>query len=66
MNEHGKKLSRRELLVRGGWLTLGVAVTGFRGDLVAGEVAVLDVAYAGSMGSLMDGPIKNAASQRRK
>jgi molybdate/tungstate transport system substrate-binding protein len=64
LNEHGKKLSRRELLVRGGWLTLGAAVTGFRCDLVAGEIAVLDVAYAGSMGSVMDGPIKNAASQR--
>jgi len=64
MNEHRSSLSRRELLLRGSWLTLGVAVTGFRCNLLAGEVAVIDVAYAGSMGSLMDGPIKKAVSQR--
>jgi molybdate/tungstate transport system substrate-binding protein len=64
VDEYGRNLSRRELLERGSWLTLGVTVTGFRCNLLAGKVAVLDVAYAGSMGSLMDGPIKNAASQR--
>lgn len=59
-----KKLSRRELLVRGSWLTLGVAVAGVTFDLMAENLAALDVAYAGSMGSVMDGPIRNAAAQR--
>jgi molybdate/tungstate transport system substrate-binding protein len=61
-----KKLSRRELLVRGSWLTLGVAVAGLPSDLLAVELATLDVAYAGSMGSLMEGPIKSALAQRLK
>jgi len=60
----GEKLSRRELLVRGGWFTLGVAVVGFPCDLLAAEVTMLDVAYAGSMGSLMEGPIKSTVAQR--
>jgi len=60
----GEKLSRRELLVRCGWLTLGVAVVGLRCDLLAAEVTLLDVAYAGSMGSLMEGPIRSTVAQR--
>ena len=50
--------------MRGGWFTLGVAVVGFPCDLLAAEVKMLDVAYAGSMGSLMEGPIKSAVAQR--
>jgi molybdate/tungstate transport system substrate-binding protein len=57
-------LSRRELLVRGSWLTLGVTVVGLPCDLLAAEVTMLDVAYAGSMGSLMEGPIKSTVAQR--
>jgi len=49
----GEKLSRRELLVHGGWLTLGVAVTWFPCDLPGADVTMVDIAYAGSMGSLM-------------
>jgi molybdate/tungstate transport system substrate-binding protein len=64
VKQHRKKLSRRELLVRGSWLTLGVAVAGFPCDLLGVEVAVLDVAYAGSMGSLMEGPIKSTVAQK--
>ena len=45
-------------------LLLGVAVAGFPRDLLAAEVTMLDVAYAGSMGSLMEGPIKSAVAQR--
>jgi len=60
----GEKLSRRELLVHGGWLTLGVAVTGFPWDLPGADVTMVDIAYAGSMGSLMEGPIKSAVAQR--
>ena len=59
-----KKLSRRELLVRGSWLTLGAAVAGLPSALLAAEPAALDVAYAGSMGSLMEGPIKSTVARR--
>jgi len=59
-----KNLSRRELLVRASWFTLGVAVAGSPRDLLATEVTMLDVAYAGSMGSLMEGPIKSTVAQR--
>ena len=64
MKHDGENLSRRELLARGGWLTLGVVVAGFPPDLLAAEITMLDVAYAGSMGSLMEGPIKRTAAQR--
>jgi molybdate/tungstate transport system substrate-binding protein len=64
VKQHRKDLSRRELLVRGSWLTLGVAVAGIPCDLLAAEVAVLDVAYAGSMGSPMEGPIKSTVAQK--
>jgi molybdate/tungstate transport system substrate-binding protein len=64
VKQHRSKLSRRELLVRGSWLTLGVTVVGLPCDLLAAEVTMLDVAYAGSMGSLMEGPIKSTVAQR--
>jgi molybdate/tungstate transport system substrate-binding protein len=64
VKQHRKNLSRREFLVRGSWLTMGVAVAGFPCDLLAAEVTMLDVAYAGSMGSLMEGPIKSTVAQR--
>jgi len=60
----GEKLNRREFLVRGSWLTFGAAIAGLPPNLLAVEVAVLDVAYAGSMGSLMEGPIKSTVAQR--
>lgn len=59
-------LTRRELLVGGGQLTLGLAVAGFFTNLLAEGKSVLDVAYAGSMGSMMEGPIKAAAAQTLK
>ena len=59
-------LTRRELLACGGRLSLGVAVAGFSGSLLAEEKSALDVAYAGSMGSMMEGPIKAAAGQTLK
>jgi len=64
VKQHRNKLSRRELLVLGSWLTLGVTVVGLPCDLLAAEVTMLDVAYAGSMGSLMEGPIKSTVAQR--
>src|SRR5215469_2092765 len=56
-------LTRRELLVRGGLLTLGAVMAGLPARSLSPELAVLDVAYAGSMGSMMEGPIKTAVSQ---
>lgn len=59
-----RELTRRELLARGSWLLAMAAA--HPGRLLAAELAVLDVAYAGSMGSLMEGPVKAAAAQSLK
>ena len=64
MKQDGEKLNRREFLVRGSWFAFGASVSGFPRDLLAAEVKMLDVAYAGSMGSLMEGPIKSAVAFR--
>ena len=58
-------LSRRELLIGTGWLTLGAAAS-FPTRLVAADLAAVDVSYAGSMGSMMEGPIKSSVAQRLK
>lgn len=56
-----KKLTRRELVARGGCLVLAtIAVAAFPGALSAAALPFLDVAYAGSMGSMMEGPLKSA------
>ena len=55
-------LDRREFLKSG--LSLGMAAM-FAGDplsLMAESLPILDVAYAGSMGSVMEGPLKRAAA----
>lgn len=65
MRHDQKELSRRELLRYGGYLSLGMMlscpVTGF-----AAELDALDVAYAGSMGSMMEGPVKASIGERLK
>jgi molybdate/tungstate transport system substrate-binding protein len=67
MQDAGLCLSRRALLVRGGWFAFGAAISGLLPHLAsAAELAVLDVAYAGSMGSMMEGPLKAAAAQNLK
>jgi molybdate/tungstate transport system substrate-binding protein len=66
MKQTRRSLGRRELLVRGSWLTLGAAIAAIPFDLLAEELAALDVAYAGSMGSLMEGPVKAAVAQTLK
>src|SRR5215510_5029893 len=66
MEPDPKNLSRRDLLVRGGWFTLAAAMTGFPARSSAADLAVLDVAYAGSMGSMMEGPIKSALARSLK
>ena len=65
--DHDKKdLTRRELLVRGTSFTLGAVLVGLPGTSLAEELAVLDVAYAGSMGSMMEGPLKRSVAQSLK
>ncbi len=66
MDHNKSDLSRRELLFRGSWLAFGAAMTGFPSSSSAAELAVLDVAYAGSMGSMMEGPLKASVAQSLK
>lgn len=66
MKHEKESLTRRQLLERGGWLALGAAFAGLPAELFAADLAPLDVAYAGSMGSMMEGPIKTAAAQSLK
>ncbi len=53
-------------MVRGSFLTLGAAIAGLPTKLLAADLAAIDVAYAGSMGSMMEGPIKASAAQSLK
>ena len=58
-------LTRRRFLARAG--TFGVAAQlGFRPSALADSLSPLDVAYAGSMGSLMEGPLKSSAAKSLK
>jgi molybdate/tungstate transport system substrate-binding protein len=59
-------LTRRELLVRGGWFTFAAAIAGFPSVSLAAELPVVDVAYAGSMGSMMEGPLRASVAQTLK
>jgi molybdate/tungstate transport system substrate-binding protein len=58
--------TRRQVLARSLTITAGAAVVGLPLKLFAAELTTLDVAYAGSMGSLMEGPVKTAAAQTLK
>jgi hypothetical protein len=60
------RVNRRELLARAGWLGIGAYLGPFPTTLLAAELTVLDVAYAGSMGSLMEGALKKAVEQTLK
>jgi len=62
MKAETMRLTRRELLVGGTCLTLGAALGGFPGHSSTADLGVLEVAYAGSMGSVMEGPLKSAAA----
>ena len=62
-------MTRRELLARSLVLAAGATFTGLPSRLLAAgfdDLAVLDVAYAGSMGSMMEGPIKASTAQGLK
>ena len=51
-------MNRRDVL----GATLGFASAAWAGNAFAQEMTPLDVAYAGSMGSMMEGPVKAAAA----
>src|SRR5436305_13171706 len=59
-------ITRRQLLAHSVTLAAGAVFAGLPFRLSAGELSVLDVAYAGSMGSLMEGTLKTAAAQALK
>jgi molybdate/tungstate transport system substrate-binding protein len=61
-----KLLTRREALARGLSIAVATALAGLPLHLLADELAPLDVAYAGSMGSMMEGPVKSAAARTLK
>ena len=56
--------TRRRFLARGLTFAAGAALT--RLPLAADDLSPLDVAYAGSMGSLMEGALKSSAAQALK
>jgi molybdate/tungstate transport system substrate-binding protein len=59
-------LTRRNVLARGLTIAAASAFAGLPLRLLADALAPLDVAYAGSMGSMMEGPIKSAAARTLK
>src|SRR5947209_10830092 len=59
-------ITRRQLLAHSLTIAAGAALAGFPLRLAASELSPLDVAYAGSMGSLMEGALKSAAAQALK
>jgi len=58
-------LTRRRFLLSSGWLAVAVA-SGLPSIISAADLATLDVAYAGSMGSMMEGPVKAAVARSLK
>lgn len=60
MASTSQKLTRREMFARGGCLLLGGVASAFPTWVSAAALPFLDVAYAGSMGSMMEGPLKSA------
>jgi molybdate/tungstate transport system substrate-binding protein len=58
--------TRRQFLARSATITAGAALSALPLHLFATDLAALDVSYAGSMGSLMEGPVKTAAAQTLK
>jgi molybdate/tungstate transport system substrate-binding protein len=56
-------LTRRDLVACASRLALAAAIARISTGSLATELTVLDVAYAGSMASLMEGPLKAAVAQ---
>lgn len=66
MVQSANLLTRREALTRSLTFAAGIALAGMPLRLLADDLAALDVAYAGSMSSMMEGPIKSAAARALK
>jgi len=66
MNHDESVLTRRKLLIHCGWVTIGAAIAGFRSPSLVGDRSVVDVAYAGSMGSMMEGSLKTSVAHNLK
>ncbi|MDE3108619.1 MAG: substrate-binding domain-containing protein [Acidobacteriota bacterium] len=58
-----KALTRREVVVQGASLALAAAFASIFSQSRAADLAVVDAAYAGSMSSMMEGPIKSTAAR---
>ncbi|HJT54329.1 MAG TPA: extracellular solute-binding protein [Candidatus Angelobacter sp.] len=65
MEDANPILTRRRFLLSSGWLAVAVA-SGLPSIISAANLATLDVAYAGSMGSMMEGPVKAAVARSLK
>jgi molybdate/tungstate transport system substrate-binding protein len=63
MTRASKSTSRREFLSGGASLFLAAVLAGFPGRSSAAGLGVLDVAYGGSMTSVMEGPVKSAVAR---
>ncbi|HVB86920.1 MAG TPA: hypothetical protein VNK23_09700, partial [Candidatus Dormibacteraeota bacterium] len=62
MSRTAQNLTRRQMFALGGGLLVGaVAAAAIPAAMSAATLPFLDVAYAGSMGSMMEGPLKSAA-----
>ena len=59
-----KSITRREVVSGGFALLLATSFAGFATRACAADLQVLDVAYAGSMGSMMEGPLKSALAAK--
>lgn len=59
-------LTRRELFGTCGRLALGVMASGLPLNLFGRGLPVIEVAYAGSMGSMMEGPLRSLAAEKLK
>lgn len=57
------KITRRNALIQGGRLALGALASSLPFPATGQVPAAIEVAYAGSMASVMEGPIKTAARQ---
>jgi molybdate/tungstate transport system substrate-binding protein len=64
MTGRSDTFTRRNVISQGTCFLLATALAGAFKPLQAAVLAVLDVAYAGSMGSMMEGPIKSVAASR--
>jgi len=68
MGTRWQELTRRDFVANSGSLVLSVAVAmaGFKNTATAADLTAVDVAYAGSMSSLMEGPVKATTAQTLK